>query len=617
MKILYLANIRLPTEKAHGVQIMKTCEALAASGAEVVLYIPQRKNSITTDPFDYYQVKKNFTITTLPSIDFTGWGPAHVTFILSQISFALRARKIASEKSDIVYARDEVSLYVLSFFKRRLYFEAHDARDNFLVRRLIRVCDGIICVAQGLADLYVSRRMPSHKVRLIPNGADLAAFDLKVTKEEARKKFGLPQDGKIVLYTGHLYGWKGVNTLAAAAELLSKNTKVAFVGGTEHDLNFFKEKHTDTKNLLILGHKPHRDIPLFLAAADVVVMPNSAKSSLSELYTSPVKMFEYLAAGKPIIASDLPSIRGVLNDSNAILVKPDDPAAIAAGISSVLDDASLAKRLGDQARKDSQEYSWMKRAERIMSFVQEGSAFDPTQRGNDFYDDESHKYSIKRYPARSIDYTHSFYLGRLALTKKLLKSIVNDRKGLSVLEVGCADGVVIRSLKEEFGTTFSSYKAVDISPGMIKAATQNPLNAGIEFSVRDPQQCYGGGPYDAIVEIGVLNYTDLGKELSCAASAVDSGGYYLVSIAGKDSWWDKMRRSETGFAHFDSYREYEKALRERFDIVQAVPVGLFIPAIWRAPSFARAAQVVAENVLKHVAPDVFHEMVYLLKKKNS
>ena len=81
-------------------------------------------------------------------------------------------------------------------------------------------------------------------------------------------------------------------------------------------------------------------------------------------------MFEYMAGKRPIIATDLPSVREVLNENNAILVKPDDPEGLARGIKEALDDKELTKEIADQAFQDVEEYTWKRRVERIIEFIE-------------------------------------------------------------------------------------------------------------------------------------------------------------------------------------------------------------------------------------------------------
>jgi glycosyltransferase involved in cell wall biosynthesis len=108
-----------------------------------------------------------------------------------------------------------------------------------------------------------------------------------------------------------------------------------------------------------------------LTQADVLVLPNPA-SAISTRYTSPLKLFEYMAAGKPIVSSDLPSIREILRDGvNALLVSPGDPGMLASAIERLLNDPSLAARLARAALDEVPNYSWQRRAERLEALFAE------------------------------------------------------------------------------------------------------------------------------------------------------------------------------------------------------------------------------------------------------
>src|SRR5262249_46193853 len=150
--------------------------------------------------------------------------------------------------------------------------------------------------------------------------------------EEARKRLGLSTDLRMVVYTGHLYSWKGVDTLAEAARLLSDDIRIFVVGGTPDDIRNFRQICTGVANLSIVGHRNHAQVPIWQKSADVLVLPNTARENISKYYTSPMKLFEYMASGRPIVATDLPSIMEILNRDMAFICKPDDAAAMAAAI---------------------------------------------------------------------------------------------------------------------------------------------------------------------------------------------------------------------------------------------------------------------------------------------
>ena len=142
-----------------------------------------------------------------------------------------------------------------------------------------------------------------------------------------------------------------------------------FVGGTAEDIKEFKKEAEGLDNVLILGHKPHREIPYFLKAADVLVLPNKTGERLSEKYTSPLKLFEYMASGRPLVASDLSSLREILSEETAILVKSNDPRALAEGLRRALMDMELAESMAKRALDMVQQYSWHRRATSIINFL--------------------------------------------------------------------------------------------------------------------------------------------------------------------------------------------------------------------------------------------------------
>jgi len=370
MKLIYIANARIPTEKAHGIQIMKMCEAFAASGYKVELILPWRLNHIKIDPFEYYGVRKIFKITKIPSLDLIKLG--RIGFLIQSFSFAeFAAYYVFFKKADIIYSRDELPLFCLSFFKKRLFWESHIGKSNFVIKRILRKCKGIVTITQGLKNFYLKNySIASDKILIAPDGVDLRKFDIDITRQEVRKKLNLPLDKNIIMYTGHLYKWKGAHVLAAVAEFLKNDNLIVFVGGAEKDLDKFRRENKKCKNILIVGRIKHNKIPLYLKSADVLVLPNSAKENISKFYTSPMKLFEYMASGRPIVASDLPSIREILNKKNAFLVKADNSKGLAEGIKEILQNNDLATKISQQARKDVRNYTWKKRAERILEFIE-------------------------------------------------------------------------------------------------------------------------------------------------------------------------------------------------------------------------------------------------------
>ncbi len=368
MKFFYIANIRLPTEKAHGIQIMEMCAAFAEQGSQVELVVPKRSNFIQEDPFIYHDVPCTFTLRTLPSLDLIRFG--RIGFLAGLLSFIASSMWYALfQKDAIFYTRDELIALVLHLVGRQVAWEGHTGQRNLAVRMLIRLRVPIVVITEALKELYIADGAAPAKILVAPDGADISRFNIAMTQEEARKQLGLSGDKKIVLYKGHLYERKGAHTLARAALLISKEVICVFIGGSEEDVASFRNEFGGNQNISILGNKPRRETPIYQRAADLLVIPNSAKDDVSKLYTSPMKLFGYMASGVPIIASDLPSLREIINPSLAYFFTPDDPKSLGEVIEHAFGEYAEAKKKGVAALALAEQYSWQKRAQHILAFM--------------------------------------------------------------------------------------------------------------------------------------------------------------------------------------------------------------------------------------------------------
>jgi glycosyltransferase involved in cell wall biosynthesis len=376
MKILYIANMRLPTEMAHGLQMMKMCEALSRHGGDLELIVPWRfgiSDLVKKDPFEYYRVEKSFKIKRIFCFDLTPLnrflGP--ISFLTQAFSFAFFSSiYLIFKKSDIIYSRDRFSLFFISLIKRNIVLEVHQLHRSlfgFLLKRVKK----FIVISQGLRQALIKKGIDEGKILVAHDGIDLEDFEVKKSKEECRKDLGLPSNKKIILYTGHLYKWKGVETLALSSGFLDSSTLIVVVGGIKWYLSDFKKfvKKNNLEKVLILGYKDYSQIPFYLKAADCLVLTGTLNYETSKSFTSPMKMFEYMVSGQPIVACNLPSFREILKEDNAILVESDNPQAMAIGIQKALNDFVLAKNISEQAYKDVQNYTWDNRAKNILEFI--------------------------------------------------------------------------------------------------------------------------------------------------------------------------------------------------------------------------------------------------------
>jgi glycosyltransferase involved in cell wall biosynthesis len=246
----------------------------------------------------------------------------------------------------------------------------HDLRHHLGMRIFLHQVVGVVTISDSLRQLLTKTyHFPERRIVVIRDAVDIGLFNIVESSVACRQKLNLPINKKIVLYTGHLYGWKGAGMLAEAAKELDQNTLTVVVGGTDRDLVRFRSCYAATSNMLIVGRRPHEEIPLWLKAADILVIPNSAKEEISSHYTSPLKLFEYLAAGKPIVATDLPSLREVLSNQVAEFVTPDDASSLAAGIKKLLTDPNRCVKMSELSRELVAGYTWAGRARKIINFL--------------------------------------------------------------------------------------------------------------------------------------------------------------------------------------------------------------------------------------------------------
>lgn len=364
MKLLYISNARIPTEKAHGLQIMKTCEAFADLGHTVTLLVPRRFNAIADEPFGYYGARRSFEIVHIWSWDLVRWGK--IGFLIQYVTFSIATSTSRIIRgADLIYGRDELVLSAVSIFSRvPILWESHVGAWNIAARFIAKRVRAIVVISQGLKDFYVEHGVAPSRIVVAHDGIDLDQFANPESKESARVRLGLPSGKNIVMYIGRLDSWKGIDTLLDASKMLSKDTLVVVIGGEPRQVEKCSRAYPNVK---FLGYRPYKELPENQAAADVLVLPNTGKDTISARFTSPLKLFTYMASGRPIIASDLPSVREILDEESAIFFKADMPRSLAEAIQFSLDNPVRAADLAKIALAKVHAYTWKARAERILS----------------------------------------------------------------------------------------------------------------------------------------------------------------------------------------------------------------------------------------------------------
>ena len=380
MKLVYLADIRFPMERANGIQTIETCHALARRGVDVELVV--RRSDGRSDE----ACLAFFGLAPHPKLRLRRLGiPGRVGFFVAVAPILL-----ASAREDVIYSRDLVLAdLAMRLAAAPLVYEAHTVASVFaeerarmyegakppskrklarLDEREARVCrgaSGVVTITSALLESLETRHRPMGLARVIRDGCRAPETPLPRTDDHGPK----------VYYIGQLYPWKGVDVLIRAMARVA-SAELVVVGGLppEPDLERVRALTSELslgERVQFTGFLPPPELEAERRKAFVFVIPN-LDSTTSRLYTSPLKLFEAMATGRPIVASDLPSIREVLtNEENALLVPPGDSEALAAAIERLLTEPALAERLAARAFEQVRDYSWESRAAAIEGLVRE------------------------------------------------------------------------------------------------------------------------------------------------------------------------------------------------------------------------------------------------------
>lgn len=370
-KLRYIANIRVPTERAHTLQVMKMCEAFSKEGFDVELVVPDKRDNLgESDPFKYYGVAKIFKIKRIWATDFLGMASRRGKFfyaadLLSFLTSLVLMR--VREWEGIIYARDPFLLFPFIGLKRSLFVaEIHDIpQRNFLFPNFLKLAHSVITITHGLKKELEKKGIIGERVLVAPDAIDLKDFADPIDRESARELLSLPSDKKIAMYIGLLDEWKGYRTLLDASNLLH-DVLVVIVGGRDEHI---KKLRNEYPKAVFLGFKPYKDLAKYQRAADVLVIPNSAKKTISKYFTSPLKLFAHMASGVPIVASDLPSLREVLDESMAYFFTPDDSVSLARVVKKAIEDYGEGVEKTQKLVFTSKGYSWENRAQKILNWI--------------------------------------------------------------------------------------------------------------------------------------------------------------------------------------------------------------------------------------------------------
>lgn len=372
MQLIYAFPEPLPLERARGLQAVNTVAALARAGAQVRLaFAPVAGPGGPVDPFAHYGVPCPPGVELIPVARSLPWPLSGVHS--NRLFFAnLRRRLGVLLEQELLLVRHlKLAARIAgSLPQARFVYEAHEvfgdtaapakrAANRALEGGIMRAAGMIVAnsaaTAMRLQALYGARGA----IEVVPNGVDRpASIPAKHWAEAAQR----------VVYAGSFFPWKGVSELVSAAGLLA-GCKITLLGGDRQRIAELKSQCAAAGAAVeFSGRLTHAQVMLRLGESCIAVLPN--RDDTDSAFTSPIKLFEYMATGCAIVASDLPSLREILAEDEAAWVKPGDAVSLAEGIRALAENPERARLLGERVRAKSAAYTWAARGAKLKAVLE-------------------------------------------------------------------------------------------------------------------------------------------------------------------------------------------------------------------------------------------------------
>ncbi len=382
LKILYLSDARIPSEMANSVSIVNLCNAYSKNGIEVDLIKPWRysnRNIKINDIFNKYNLENNFNIIDIPYPDTSIFEKILPEVILRPINYATKrlwqnyaVKYVMNNFSpDIIHMRNNMPYALNSLINENVHIvlEFYDEPSNFYIdtyKRAIQSSKKIILTAitSNLA-CKISQLFDIDQERIFisPSAANISKFNDHKLEFKVNKKN--------ILYVGSLQQNRGIENFIISSQNIADHNFI-IVGGDQKESEELKKKFVINKNsnLTFVPHQSQLNLLNYYKIANILILPMSGNQQHTKLYASPNKLFEYMGSGKPIIASNLPSIREILTDNEtALLFNADDPIDLTEKINQLINDDLLAKKLSFNSKKLSELFSWEAKASNLIKLI--------------------------------------------------------------------------------------------------------------------------------------------------------------------------------------------------------------------------------------------------------
>lgn len=374
MHVVYVATGDFPSRYARAVQILKNAQAWAKISDRFgffsnLSYLNWLKRK-TIDLHDYYSIETPFSVNFYPYFIFERYKVP----VLKELYYNCVAKRCKKDGVDLVYTRTYTMAKSAVQQGVNVIVETHGPPDNnpdkLELYRQLQYPEflAMVTISDNLKQRYIDFGLPEEKILVAPDGVDLERFSSPLSKVEARQKLGLEKESTIAAYVGHLYEDRGMLEMIEAARLCPEITFV-MVGGHDEDIQKWKAQTKDITNLKFMGFVKNIEVPKWLWAADMLLMPYNTRCRTAD-WMSPLKLFEYMAAGRPIVGTKLPALETILrHKDNSVLVEPDSGKRLAEGIQLLAHDEELSQQISQAALSEVEQYSWDQRVQSIRSFI--------------------------------------------------------------------------------------------------------------------------------------------------------------------------------------------------------------------------------------------------------
>jgi glycosyltransferase involved in cell wall biosynthesis len=373
MKIVCIAASFVPSNTANSIQVMKAAHALVENGHDVTLLVPGDKAHAWDELAGRYGLTTAFKIIWLPENLF--W---------RRYDFAFKALRQARRLDpDLIYTWMLQSAVLSLRHGFPTVLEMHDRVTGLLgpilfkfflqskkAKRLLTITDAL---RRALEEDFKTT-FPSGMCMIAPMGVELERYSNLPDPKKARSMLGL-KEGFTAGYSGHFYAGRGMQVLHALAKTFPQ-VNFLWVGGKDNAVESWKRRLLEegVANVTLTGFVENASLALYQAACEVLLMPYEQEIAVSgggntADICSPMKMFEYMAAGRAIISSDLPVLREVLNENNALFCPTGDLEAWQEALDLLINDTAQRISLADRARVDVQIYSWRSRASKALESI--------------------------------------------------------------------------------------------------------------------------------------------------------------------------------------------------------------------------------------------------------